>query len=107
MSLSDLKKSSAPLFVSFGSDPNECELTVNPASKETIVGYAQRASKWMRPGMRRGEIVCGLVPLAFIYKDENGEMVDAKDVTQAQIVGMLELQSAIYDGCAPKISFAE
>lgn len=93
-----VKKSSAPLFVTFDASPNYDDPSTFPCTAEEIAGTLSFVpcyeGFW---GFEKGEIVCELVPLGFVYKKEDGSLVE-EDVNPEDLVALLHMQGEIADG---------
>lgn len=93
-----VKKSSAPLFVTFDASPNYDDPSTFPCTKDEIsntLSYVPSyESCW---GFENGEVVCELVPLGFVYKDEGGNLVEG-DVKSEDLAMLLHMQGDIADG---------
>lgn len=96
-----LKKSSAPLFVAFDAYPewdDPCSLVCTKAEMENYLAYVPHYR--IPRTFAESEIVCELVPIGFVYKDEEGKLVEG-EVTPEALAAMLHLQSLVEDGFVP------
>lgn len=98
----EVKKSSAPLFVAYGSSPDYHEPNSLVMNKNEMLEYAAYENKYAAGDFSHGDILCELVPLGFFYKDENGEVVQG-DVSTSALIAMLKLQSDISEGIAEHV----
>lgn len=95
-------KSNAPLFVSFGADPNYCDTATCAMTKEQMMEHIASSADFAT-GYENGEIVCALVPIDYKCYGEGGKPAFGGVKTESMIE-MLKLQSDIANGIKPKYS---
>lgn len=97
-----ITKSSAPLFVSFGADPNYCDTMTYVMTKEQMMEHVSDGSTdFFSKGYENGEIVCALVPIDYKGYGDGGKPTFGGVKTES-LVEMLKLQSDIASGIKPK-----